>query len=122
MKTFVPILLILVAVALAVVLFPVGVIVAVFTKWSDLYTYFFNVAKGINELGNAVCGNLFNITLIKHGGYHFGLPGETISSALGKNVERDTLSVAGKVLNAILNKIQANHAIISIQTNENNTQ
>lgn len=120
MKTLIPILLILVAIVLAMVLFPVGVIVAVIAKWKDLYTYFFNVAKGIDELGNAVCGNLFNMTLIKNGGYHFGLPGETISSALGKNVERKTLSGAGKVLNSMLNKIQANHAIISIQRNENN--
>jgi hypothetical protein len=122
MKTLIPILLIFVAIALSVLLFPLGVIVALIAKWGSLYDYFYNVAKGIDELGNAVCGNLFNLTLIKKGGYHFGLPSETISSALGKNVESGTLSVAGKILNAILNEIQANHAIISIQTNENNTQ
>jgi hypothetical protein len=64
---------------------------------------------------------LFNDILIhKKTGYHFGLDGETISSALGKNVERGTLTIAGQALNWLLNKIQKNHAILSINNNLNN--
>ena len=107
-------LLILVAIGLASLLFPIAFIYALIIC-SDRYTYLHRIALGIDELGNTVCGPLFNRTLINFTlGYHFGQPGETISSALGKNVERNTLTYAGRLLNALLNKIEKNHSIISI--------
>lgn len=128
MNIFYAILFICLGILLAVILFPFGVIAAILTmiikrcNGEAWYTYFYRIALGIDMLGNTVCGDLFNITLIHYStGYHFGLDGETISSAIGKNVEKGTLTWTGKALNALLNKIQKNHSILSIDTNVNNT-
>lgn len=110
---------ILIAIGLAVVLFPIGLLFAILSGGTT-YNYFYRIAKGIDELGNAVMGELFNLVLINKNGYPFGLNGETILSALGKNVERGTLKVAGKLLNWLLDKIQKNHAVLSINNNVNN--
>lgn len=82
--------------------------------------YFREVAVSIDQLGNVVCADLFDLTLIKKGGYSFGNPDETISSALGKNQKLDTLSRTGKVLNWILSKIEKDHSLISIEEDETN--
>lgn len=119
MKTVEGIFLILLAMGLAVVLFPIGVLFAILSGGAT-YDYFYRIAKGIDELGNTVMGELFNLVLVNKNGYPFGLDGETISSALGKNVERGTLKVAGRLLNWLLDKIQKNHAILSINNNVNN--
>ena len=49
----------------------------------------------------------------------FGDNQETISSVIGKNLEANTLSKTGIWLNKILNLIQPNHSIISIEENVN---
>lgn len=71
-------------------------------------------ALAIDILGNVVCGDMFNAFFIKHGGYYFGKQRETISSALGKNLQRGTLTKAGRLLAAILDFIDPNHCIKSI--------
>lgn len=116
-----------IAITLAIVLYPISVVYSILsmiynkcdqTTW---YLYFYNAAIGLDESGNTVASRLFNDLLIhKDKGYHFGMPGETISSALGKNVERQTLKPLGSALNWLLNKIQANHSIISINNKINN--
>ena len=83
-----------------------------FTKITD---YPFAIAHTIDILGNIVCGDLFNITLIKHGGYRFGVKTETISSVLGKNKLTNTLTRTGLLLASLLDSIDKNHCIKSIQ-------
>lgn len=128
MKILTSILLIGVAIFMAVIFFPVGVIYSLGSMvWNmcdsaTVYLYFYRIALGIDELGNTVMSRLFNDVLIKATGYHFGLDGETISSVLGKNVERGTLTFLGSGLNWILNRIQKNHSILSINNNLNNTE
>ena len=43
--------------------------------------------------------------------YKFGVDGETISSALGKNQLMGTLTKEGKMLVNILNKLEKNHCV-----------
>lgn len=126
MKIFTSILLIITAAILATILFPFCLVYSFISFVIDKsdgtvwYSYFFRIALGIDELGNVVCNRLFNDVLITKQGYPFGLQKETISSALGKNVARGTLRPMGRLLNLLLNKIQANHAIISIDNTVNN--
>jgi hypothetical protein len=77
--------------------------------------YFLNLALSIDQLGNALCRELFNKTLIKSNSSHiFGNPDETISSVLGKNKRDSTLTFTGKILASILDKIDENHCVNSI--------
>lgn len=71
-------------------------------------------ALSIDQTGNAICSELFNSVLIKKDGYLFGSPDETISSVLGKNYLQGTLTTTGKAINSILNSIEKNHTIKSI--------
>ena len=93
-------------------------------KLENGYSYMskllFSIAQCIDELGNVAYQELWNDFLITNDGYKFGNPHETISSSLGKNVEGGTLTKWGKLLNNILDKIQPNHSIISIQRNIDN--
>lgn len=76
--------------------------------------YFLSTAASIDIWANREFRTLWNATLIKKGGYHFGLQGETISSVLGKNKRDNTLSKTGKILANILDKIDKNHCYKSI--------
>jgi len=81
--------------------------------------YLREVAVSVDQLGNVVCSDLFDVTLIKRKqGYRFGNPDETISGVLGKNQRLNTLSKVGKALNFILNKLDPNHSIKSIEDDE----
>lgn len=85
----------------------------------NLADYLLEVAQSIDQFGNVVCADLFDITLIKKGSIHkFGNPDETISSVLGKNKVSGTLSRTGKVVDWILDKIDPNHSIKSIEEDE----
>lgn len=77
----------------------------------------FSIAQCIDELGNVAYQELWNDVLITSKGYRFGLASERISSVIGKNLLMGTLSPTGKWLNNILNKIEPNHTINSIQRN-----
>ena len=48
---------------------------------------FIGIAIAIDQLGNVVCGRMFNDILITKDGYKFGDEDETISSCIGKNKE-----------------------------------
>lgn len=44
-----------------------------------------SIAIGLDQIGNSVCRDMLNRLLITSGGYSFGRIQETISSVLGKN-------------------------------------
>ncbi len=123
MKLLKNILLVLLGILLFVVLAPIGLlttIILLFIKdarerYSTPASYAYAIAFCIDLLGNVVCGDLLNITLIKKGGYKFGRAGETISSALGKNYLFDKLSETGLFINNFLNKIDKDHTVNAIQ-------
>jgi hypothetical protein len=57
--------------------------------------YFLHGALDIDVFSNHNFKTLWNAILRKPGGYSFGVLGETISSALGKNQRDKTLSLVG---------------------------
>lgn len=102
--------LLIVAIVLAIIILPIGfgyqIISSLFRAVNE---YLFKVAKSIDQLGNVVCMDLFNDTLIKKGGYRFGNEDVTISHVLGMNEKKNKLSTLGKVLAWILNTIDKDH-------------
>lgn len=104
--------LLIIAILLAVLLFPIGWIYSLLTlraKPSRLNIYAKTIALSIDQLGNVVLSNLFNDIMITKDGYQFGDEDETISKVLGVNKHYKTLKPLGKLLSWILNKIDRNH-------------
>jgi len=76
--------------------------------------YFKSSAINLDKFGNREFRTLLNKTLRIESGYQFGNMSETISGVLGKNERDNTLSKTGKILAWILNKIDKNHCLKSI--------
>jgi len=74
--------------------------------------YFKSSAINLDKFGNREFRTLFNKTLAT--GHRFGDINETISSVLGKNQLTNTLTKGGKMLVWILDKIDKDHALKSI--------
>ena len=124
--------LLLVALALAVVLLPLGLLWTLGEIWFRfffpsgnsaskkwlwyLWGIFRSVAIGIDQIGNSVCRDLFNRCLIKKSWYKFGKVQETISSVLGKNQESWTLTLVGRAVVGVLDWIDKDHCRESIIT------
>ena len=121
----------LIAGALSVVLLPLGIIwtvgeilVRIFSSEQKksafakslwfLTATLHSLALWLDQIGNAVCRDLFNRLLIEEDGYKFGKVQETISSVLGKNQMLDTLSLWGRILVSILELFEEDHCIKSI--------
>ena len=105
------------------VLFPLGLLITFIInlykrRWkfsfSRLDAQFLSIATSIDASGNVVGKELFNLALKKKRGYAFGKRKETISSALGKNQRDGTLTKLGKALAFVLDKIDTNHCLKSI--------
>ena len=73
-----------------------------------------SLALWLDQIGNAVCRDLFNRLLIEQDGYKFGKVQETISSVLGKNQLLDKLSLTGRALVVLLELFEEEHCIKSI--------
>ena len=102
--------LLIAALILSVVLLPIGFTFQVIaTLFRSIDTYLFQIAKSIDQHGNLVCAELFNLTLIKKKGYKFGDMDKTISYALGRNAETKTLTYLGKKLCKLLDIIEKDH-------------
>lgn len=101
--------------------------------WNKLREYWMALAISIDQKGNVIMQELFNDLLIKDRKNftrepamreyivfktRFGNPDETISSVLGKNKRNGTLTTTGKVLDWILETIDPNHSIKSIEEDE----
>ena len=121
----------LIASVLSVILLPLGIIwtvgeilVRIFTSEQKksaftksiwfLTATLHSLALWLDQIGNAVCRDLFNRLLIEEDGYKFGKVQETISSVLGKNQMLDTLSLWGWILVSILELFEEDHCLKSI--------
>ena len=121
----------LIASVLSVVLLPLGIfwtigeiIVRIFSSSQKksalaksiwfLTATLHSLALGLDQIGNAVCRDMFNRLLIEEDGYKFGKVQETISSVLGKNQMLDTLSLWGWILVSILELFEEDHCLKSI--------
>lgn len=110
------------SVSLAIVLFPLGIIVTIILLFfKDPREYFvntsdypFGISYGIDVLGAIICGDLFNVILIKKGGYKFGKLGDTISYVIGRNILINKLTIAGLILNSFLNLFEKDHALKAV--------
>lgn len=86
-----------------------------FKAFKEIDNDFFNVALVNDQKGNVVYKHLFNALLIrKHSIHLFGNEDETVSSVLGKNLRDRTLTRLGKLICKILDALDENHCIKSI--------
>ncbi len=76
--------------------------------------YLLQLAISIDQLGNVLMQHLLNLLWKKPGGYPFGNRDETISSALGRNKRDRTLSAFGRAIDALLDRLDPNHSLNSI--------
>ena len=107
----------IIAIVISIIFFPIGFIFSMF--YSGRRKYFYNVSRGIDQLGNVICAKLFNLTLIKHYSiYKFGNEDETISSVIGKNKLANTLTFVGRFLYYFLELIDKNHTAKAIEEDE----
>ena len=88
----------------------------------ELKVWFYRSAREIDVFANVVGSDLFNAIFLVDQGYKFGNPKETISSVLGKNQRDKTLSLAGDGLRRILDLIDENHCLNSINNEVTNTK
>lgn len=95
---------------------PLTVVNWLFVK--DKSGYFKSSAVNLDKFGNREFRTLFNKMLINDKGYRFGNIEETISSVLGKNQLAGTLTKCGLILVWILDKIENDHALKSINYHE----
>lgn len=75
-----------------------------------------SLALGLDQIGNAVCRDMFNRLLIEKDWYKFGKVQETISSVLGKNQETWTLTCLGSTVVWVLDHLDKDHCRESIIT------
>lgn len=106
--------------ALAPVAYVYGFIASIIIGNGEFDKYHHDLAVAKDQYGNAICKHLFNWALIKKEGYKFGNIDETISSVIGKNKLKNTLTLCGKILDKILDFIDNNHSIESIDNTEGN--
>ena len=92
-----------------------GIFHTLFTRGvSGIGEFLLKMAISVDQLGNVIMQHLLNLLWVKKGGYKFGNRDETISSALGKNKQNNTLTSFGKAIDKILDIIDANHSLNSI--------
>ncbi len=113
------VLLFLVSILLLTITTPIGflygVLHSVSTKgFRGIGEFSLKMAISIDQLGNVIMQHLLNALWIRSNGYKFGNRDETISSALGRNKQLNTLTKFGKFIDAILDKIDPNHSLNSI--------
>jgi hypothetical protein len=118
MKGFI---LLIAALVLSVVLLPIGFTFQIIvTLFRSIDLYLFHIAKSIDQHGNLVCAELFNLTLIKRKGYKFGDMDKTISFVLGVNAETKTLTYLGKKVCNLLNVIEKDHVKKAVEYERKN--
>lgn len=117
-NTLLNILLAFVAVVLFFVLTPVSLLYVMFKfGWRNFKGYFLSQAIAIDRFGNYNFRAILNATMRKSGGTMHGDFRETISSVLGKNKLSKDLSAAGLILAWILDLLDKDHCIKSINNN-----
>ncbi|WP_435623135.1 hypothetical protein [Flagellimonas sp.] len=116
---FIGILLFLISIVLMALTGPLGLIYGFFRQlftsgFKGVGEFALELAISIDQLGNVLMQHLFNTLWITRTGYRFGNRDETISSALGKNKQLGTLTGFGRAIDKILDFIDPNHSLNSI--------
>ena len=116
---FIGALLFLISIVLLLITGPLGFVYGIF---HSLFTrgvkgigeYLLKIAISVDQLGNVMMQHLMNILWTTRNGYKFGNRDETISSALGRNKKLGTLTAAGRLMDKILDIIDPDHSLNSI--------
>lgn len=115
---FLSFLLFMIALVLLVVTAPVGILYSfmryLFTlRFKSLSHYLLETALVLDQTGNVIMQHLLNFILLKPNCdcYLFGNKKETISSVIGKNKVKGTLSSIGSLTDKILNMIDYRHSL-----------
>ena len=87
-----------------------------------LTVWFYRTAREIDLFANVVGAEFWNAVFITDGGYKFGNPKETMSSVLGKNQRDKTLTLLGDALRWVLDRIEQDHCLLSINDDATNTK
>jgi 8-oxo-dGTP pyrophosphatase MutT (NUDIX family) len=116
---FIGVLLFFISLLLLVITGPIGLVYGLFHSsfkkgFKGIGEYLLKIAISIDQLGNVLMQHLLNLLWIKKGGYEFGNRDETISSALGRNKKLGMLTGFGNVIDAILDRIDPDHSLNSI--------
>ena len=116
---FIGILLFLISIILISITGPLGLIYGFFHSLfsrglKGIGAYFLQIAISVDQLGNVLMQHLLNILWVKKGRYNFGNRDETISSALGRNKRLGTLTGFGNGIDKLLDFIDPNHSLNSI--------
>ena len=124
-KSMIELLLLIISITLLYVLLPIVAIYVIIKtilkeRPRTLKVWFYRTAMSIDKFANVIAAELFNDIFIKKGGYTFGHPDETISSVIGKNQLTKTLTRAGRFLRRVLDKIEHNHCVDSINRDVTN--
>jgi len=120
MKTapwYMSVILFIVAITVVPVLSTIGLIASLVIHPKGFFNHLLHIALSLDQTGNTSCSKLFNLIMIKEGGYKFGNIDETASSAFGKNEQLGTLTPFGRLVNGFLNWLDPNHSIDSIEEN-----
>jgi ADP-ribose pyrophosphatase YjhB (NUDIX family) len=109
----------LISIILLVLTGPLGLIYgffyALFTGGiKGIGEFLLKIAISVDQLGNVMMQHLLNVLWVKKGGYKFGNRDETISSALGRNKNLCTLTVFGNWIDQLLDTIDPDHSLNSI--------
>lgn len=104
----------LIASLLWIIAYPIGILYIVLFQFNRLGYYLEQIAIVIDCMGNVFLAPIFNQLIIKDLTYPFGKRKETISSVLGKNQKIDNLTKLGVNLANLLDLIDPNHCIKSI--------
>tara|TARA_B100000900_G_scaffold403769_1_gene411261 strand:- start:827 stop:1216 length:390 start_codon:yes stop_codon:yes gene_type:complete len=87
-----------------------------------LTVWFYRTAREIDLFANVVGAEFWSAVFITDGGYKFGNPKETLSSVLGKNQRDKTLTLLGDALRWVLDRIDEDHCLNSINDDATNTK
>ena len=101
---------------------PIGIVWQMVCNFKKINQYFFKIAICIDQTGNVICSKIMDDLMLKRDAYHFGSEDETISSVIGKNHEKKTLSLMGKALYYILNLIEPYHSEKAIEKDEDDSK
>lgn len=115
-------LLLITALVLFILIAPVAIIyklIANLFKPQELNNWLLRIALSIDQLGNVVADDFFNLLLIKNDCFSpFGDEDETISSVLGKNYQLNNLTFLGELLRKLLYVFDKDHSVDSIEEDE----
>lgn len=111
-------LLLIIAIVLFTVLAPLGIaytfVMSIFflkNPFKYIGSIIKRIAVSIDQLGNVVCGDLFNVILIKQG-TAFGHEDDTVSKVL--HLQCDNLTFLGKEIYNLLEFIDPGHGVKSL--------